>query len=451
MCDTFVATPGFTASGRMIFGKNSDREPNEAQQLVRYPARECQEKELRCTQIAIPQAASIYEVILSKPFQMWGAEMGANEHGLTIGNEAVFTRVRIAKKNDGLTGMDMIRLALERKRTAADALSYITDLIEEYGQDACGGYTDRGFFYHNSFIMADPEEAYVLESAGRHWVAAKVQGFRSISNGLTIDADYDYCSKGVIDYARKQGWLPAGREFSFREAFSDGFFTYFSKCKVRQARSTAGGSARTGRFQLSDALQILRSHGEIDPNNFDPATGDMGHLCLHASGLTTPSQTTGSLAAELRPDGRSSFWFTGSAAPCLSVYKPVFCPGDNLIESEFAAPGPRPDHSLWWRHEQLHRLALRDYRTVSGILDRERQDLENDFQRQELLYLKKKARTRELSAFSRECFERADEALGRWLTTARAAQPQRRGFTPLYSLYRMRTDAAVDFEATAAK
>lgn len=450
MCDTFVATPGFTGSGTMIFGKNSDREPNEAQELVRIPARDWKEKELHCTYISIPQASHTFEVILSKPFQMWGAEMGANEHGLCIGNEAVFTKVPFERKNSGLTGMDMIRLALERCKGASDALRLITDLVEQYGQDACGGYTDRNFFYHNSFILADPKQAYVLETAGRHWVALEVKGFRSISNGLTIDAEYDYCSKGVIDFARKQGWLPRGKEFSFREAFSDVFFTFFSKCKIRQARSSAAGAARTGKMTIEDAFAILRSHGDIDAQNFDPASGDMGHLCLHASGLTTPSQTTGSMAAELRPDGRSTYWFTGSAAPCLSLYKPCFIPGKNLQPLDFPAPGAKANDSLWWRSEALHRLALLDYRLVHTIIATEQKTLEADFLRQERLYVGKKARSAELNSFSTECFQRGDEALARWRRTALAAEPRRRHFAPLYSLFRIRTDAAVDFSAAAA-
>ena len=38
MCDTFVALAPVTEDGAVIFGKNSDREPNEAQVLEYQPA-----------------------------------------------------------------------------------------------------------------------------------------------------------------------------------------------------------------------------------------------------------------------------------------------------------------------------------------------------------------------------------------------------------------------------
>jgi hypothetical protein len=72
--------------------------------------------------------------------------MGVNEYKVAIGNEAVFTRIPKAKKNTGLTGMDMIRLALECCCSAKEALERICYYIEAYGQDACGGYLNKHFF-----------------------------------------------------------------------------------------------------------------------------------------------------------------------------------------------------------------------------------------------------------------------------------------------------------------
>jgi len=170
MCDTFVSAKNYSKNKTIIFGKNSDREPNEAQAIVKYPARDCLETDLKCTYITIPQVKHTYAVILSKPFWMWGAEMGINEHGLVIGNEAVFSRLKVA--SFGLTGMDLIRLALERTKNAKEALSLITDLINIYGQGGNGAYKNN-LFYFNSFIIADKNSACVLRNC-RKTLGSKV-------------------------------------------------------------------------------------------------------------------------------------------------------------------------------------------------------------------------------------------------------------------------------------
>src|SRR5690242_18803607 len=90
MCDSFVVLPALTANGAMLFAKNSDRERNEAQALEFHPrATHAPGAQLKATYIDITQAAETNACILSRPFWMWGAEMGANEHGVVIGNEAM--------------------------------------------------------------------------------------------------------------------------------------------------------------------------------------------------------------------------------------------------------------------------------------------------------------------------------------------------------------------------
>ena len=97
MCDTFVALGNSTLDGRTIFAKNSDREPNEPQYVFFYPRMECDSKELYTTSQKIKQVEKTYAVLISKPSWMWGGEMGVNENGVAIGNEAIFTREMVSR------------------------------------------------------------------------------------------------------------------------------------------------------------------------------------------------------------------------------------------------------------------------------------------------------------------------------------------------------------------
>ena len=140
--------------------------------------------------------------------------MGTNEFGVSIGNEAVFTRAK--HRREGLLGMDLVRLALERSRTAKGALDTITKLLDTYCQGGTNSFF-RDYFYDNSFIISDRESAWLLETAGEFWVAAEVRDHYSISNILTIHSDYGICSEG-LETRRNFG---GSSKLDFAKTFSD--------------------------------------------------------------------------------------------------------------------------------------------------------------------------------------------------------------------------------------
>ncbi|MGH2343771.1 MAG: C69 family dipeptidase, partial [Chloroflexota bacterium] len=188
-CDTMVAL-GDRAAGGVLLAKNSDRLPDEAQRLIGLPAASYPAGSLlRCQYLSVPQAARTAALIGSQPFWLWGFEHGLNEHGVAIGNEAIFTREQ--PEEIGLLGMDLVRLGLERGTTAREAVTVMTGLLERFGQGGSTVYAGRRF-YDNSFLIADPREAWVLETAGRRWAARRLtSGAYSISNRPTIGTEYD--------------------------------------------------------------------------------------------------------------------------------------------------------------------------------------------------------------------------------------------------------------------
>ena len=300
--------------------------------------------------------------------------MGANEKGVVIGNEAVFTRMPVAKSG-GLTGMDLLRLALERSATAPQALEIITGLLSDHGQGGICGYQDKRFAYHNSFIIADPREGWVLETAGPLWAAVKVKDFYAISNALTIGEEFDESHPDLIGKARQKGWLKSGETFHFARCYSDWFYTTFSASGRRRSRSLELVRNIKGKLNTAAALQILRDHHEFE---YQPDSHLLGNrICAHAANklARNASQTTGSLVAHLTPRTQT-YWATGTAAPCTSVFKPIWFEGE-VLPGLGIEPGHRFDpNSLWWHHEQLHRGMLLNYPDWIKRYSAERDELE---------------------------------------------------------------------------
>lgn len=410
MCDTIVATPKYSKNGKMLFGKNSDRSPNEPQFLQHFPAKDYDMSTrpvLEMTYIKISQAAHTNEITISRPSWMWGGEFGCNEFGLNIGNEAVFTREKYLK-GDGITGMDLLRLALERCRTALEAVYFITVMLQKYPQGGNCGY-DKNFYYHNSFLIADSTDAYVVETAGKYWVYKKVRDYFAISNCLCL-SEYDDCHPDLVKNAIRHRWCKSEEDFDFVKCYGDKLYTKFAKGRIR--RAAAMEKLKKSAPDIKSFIGILRTHMGGAKEGF----AEVGSICMHAGGLVGDN-TTASYVAEI--DGHNSMYFaTGSSMPCLSIYKPFTCHQNEYIAEEgeeqkgvnywlmreklmrYFISGTMSTFEYFQQARVIEEMCIDDF--ISSRPDERLQVSESSFEQEERLILKILAHARNMQiAFTR--------------------------------------------------
>ena len=365
MCDTIVALGTATKDGNTLFGKNSDREPDEAQNfdLVERKIHGTNEN-VKCTYIDIPQVQETYRTLLCRPFWMFGAEMGINEYGVAIGNEALLTKIK--PKAVALTGMDLLRLGLERSQTAKEARDVIIELLEKYGQGGNCGYRHE-LYYQNSFIIADKDEAYVLETIDKDWAWKEIEGVWSISNKISIEKDYDTISSGLIQKAINKGWASSESDFNFSKAYSDKIMTWGAAGKKREQSNRCFLSEKQSSLKTSDIMQMLRRH--TNKPNWKPHQGLRMTVCAHAANnLTKATQTVCSLIAKIGKENTLTYT-TGASNPCLSPYFPIFASNTSLPNGYLKSEQNFNLDAFWWKSEKYHRKAVLNYLPSKELLN----------------------------------------------------------------------------------
>jgi dipeptidase len=155
-------------------------------------------------------------------------------------------------------------------------------------------------------------------------------------------------------------------------------------------------------MNVRDTIRILQTHNLPDPE-FDPKKANTASLCMHATGITNPSNTTGSMVAEVRKDKPSTIWLTGTSMPCLSLFIPVFFGTQTL--QKIIAPGPQEDKSLWWQAEKIHRWICRDYQKRKSLIQEELQEIQNRFIQEETKLMQNYPSLQQLESFSDSCLD----------------------------------------------
>ncbi|MFL6045720.1 MAG: C69 family dipeptidase [Propionibacteriaceae bacterium] len=386
-CDTFVALPNSTGDGSMLLAKNSDRPAGECQPLRYWPRRQSSvASSVRLAYLKIPDVAQSWAHLGGSPYWCWGHELGLNEWGVGIGNEALFTRDladHVSQSQHGqppqagILGMELVRLGLERATTAQEAVSTITALVAAYGQWGSGvpGRSIEQGAYDNSYLVADSREAWVIETSGYRWAARQIStGTYAISNQPTIRTEWDRASKDLIDHAVEAGWWPASdnRPFDFARAYTDpGTPLQVSHVRLQRSRHLLAEAAHLGKITFDQAARILRDHYEdtfLGGPYFTAALPDLMTLCMHDSpaGFTWGNTASSTIMVMPNASDQLPYLWWAATTPCTSVYLPIF-PAAASVPKALALPAAtveveRPEdvaiasydtQSYWWQFQKL--------------------------------------------------------------------------------------------------
>jgi dipeptidase len=356
MCDSVVAVGSETSDGATLFAKNSDRKPLECQPFVQHAAAHHPPRaRVRCTHIEIPEVAETYRLMGHSPAWVWGFEHGVNEHGVAIGNHTIFSKEPI-EEEPGLIGMDLVRLGLERGRDAREALEVIATLIETHGMGGPALAPD-GAGYHNSFALADPTSAWVLEASNRRWAARRVSR-TACSNHMAIGSDWEIASRDLENHARCEGWWREDTRVDVSAAYRNHHIPeHITSGRQRQAQGWI--DERRGQLDVPSLQALLRDHGDGSPGwsrvDATPEEECFFTVCAHSAPVHV---TTASLVAAL-PAERPGPWpvWVSFGTPCSSVFLPVYL--DGVIPAALARDG-HPGDGAWSHFKHLQDAVAED-------------------------------------------------------------------------------------------
>jgi dipeptidase len=327
----------------------------------------------KCQFVQFPQVSTTYRHVGSRPYWCWGYEHGFNEYQVVIGNEGLASKEEFDSPK--LIGMELIRLGLERARTAAEAVDVMTELVTQYGQGKFSN--DQGVrTYDNGYIVADPNEAYIIETAGHEWAVKRAQGAVGISNVYSLADDWERLSPTAIERARERSWwtpLPdGGGRFNFADAYSREADRSVGGGAMRRRRSCAVLSKCSGRIDVQTMMALLSDHSDgsapdepfttLRAGSFQTDIPKGTSICVHHNEDGTGGNTAASLVAHLCADGsRLPVYWCSLYSPCLGVFLPMYIEGE--LPSVLAVGGEHlSNHSPWWLFRQLS-LTVRSHST----------------------------------------------------------------------------------------
>ena len=425
-CTNFIVGKGASTDGSVICTYNAD-DYGMFQNLCHYPAAKHAPGEMRrivdwdtnAYHGEIPEAPETYNVIGN-----------INEYQVTIGETTYGGREEMVDPEGILDYGSLIYVTLQRSKTAREAISVMTTLVETYG------YNSEG----ETFTICDPNEAWIMEmmgmGPGSHsavWVAIRIpdnaiSGHANQSRITTFDMKDKknvLYSKNVVKYARKMGWFSGkDSEFSWNAAYAKpdfsgrricearvwSFFNHFSNDMNRYLPFVIGMGdydepmplwiVPNRKLSVQDVEECMRDHFEGTPFALD---GDIGGgiwempyrptpLYFELDGKkyfnerpTSTQQTTFSYVSQMRswlPREIGGVIWWGNDDGNMVAYTPIYCSMTERPEC-YNTPGADEitfsDKNAYWVCNWVSNMVYPRYSLLFPALKTVRDSLEQSY------------------------------------------------------------------------
>ena len=427
-CTNFIVGKKASADGSVICSYNAD-DYGMFQNLCHYPAATHKKGDMRKVfdwdtnryNGEIPEALHTYNVIGN-----------INEYQVTIGETTYGGREEMVDTTGILDYGSLIYIALQRSKTAREAIRVMTTLVEKYG------YCSEG----ETFTICDPNEAWIMEMQGCGgdkkdkvvWVAVRIpdDAICAHANQSRIGVFSQYntevlTSKNVIKYARKMGWFKgkdkdfnwknvyafpdfSGRRFcdarawAFFNRFVKGFDRYlpWALGKDPNAEDMPLWSVPFRKLSVHDVEMAMRDHYEGTPLSVadgsdigggiwqmpyrpTPLSFEVdGKKCFNERPVST-QQTGFTFVSQMRswlPRHIGGILWFGNDDPNMVAFTPVYC---NSTERPvcYNTPGADglnySDDNAFWLCNAVSNFVYPRYSQMFGSLEQVRDSLEKSY------------------------------------------------------------------------
>ena len=352
-----------------------------------------------------------------------------NEFQVTIGETTFGGRPELVDSTGIMDYGSLIYVALQRSRTAKEAIKVMTDLVKEYGYYSSG----------ESFTVADPNEAWILEMIGKGpgvkgavWVAVRIPDdcIAAHANQSRIHKfdmnDKNNClySPDVISFAREKGYFSGmNKDFSFADAYCPldfsglracearvwSFFNMYNKTIGKAYLSYIEGTSKEPmplyikpdrKISVRDVQQAMRDHYEGTPLDItsDPGAGPfktpyrLSPLTFQVEGEEyfnerpiSTQQSGFTFVAQMRstmPDVIGGVLWFGADDANMTVFTPVYCNTDRVPDVYAEGEGDCVTfswNSAFWIYNWVAGMVRPRYSLMIDDMRQEQKKLEDTY------------------------------------------------------------------------